>query len=336
MPKSAKRSRSPTPRSNKAAAAAAPSQSDMAATTTAAVSPDHSKRTPKHVHADTVAEKSKIRHASQLLPEDKNSNNNNNNNSKKRGAPESTTTTAAAVTPQPANKRRRVTIERMSSESSTTNNDIPAPPTAPPPEPTKYLKLLVLGPNGAGKQEWIHGLRPKTQEPTSETSTTTPYTVSYHSKDYSFQSSAAVNETVRLHMYNVDCNAAESDSSPPASWKTTLVPSMQHVVLVLDLLDVKDAEKDLQSWKQWLERHLTGRQPKAGVPVSLLLVNNNDDDDDTNDRQAWFRLGATVEKLCRYWHINKWYMVDEEGAKSSDTILQTLIERTWTAMDQQP
>uniref|UniRef100_A0A7S2V6U8 Uncharacterized protein n=1 Tax=Entomoneis paludosa TaxID=265537 RepID=A0A7S2V6U8_9STRA len=320
MAKSTAKNSSNTPRKTKASGAETTvTLADPPATT---VSPGSASRS-KHVRAETQEEKGKIMHATQLMPEESST-----GKSKKRDAQDE----PSIVTPPPSKRRRtNVTIQRSGASSV---ESIPAPPSDAPPAPTKYLKVLLLGPEGAGKQEWLNGLN--TQQPETATGEeakppTVPFALNYQSKDYSFESSAAVHETVRLHMYNVDCS---TNDEPPASWKHSLVPSMQHVVLVLDLFQQQEdgsADKTLRTWKTWLERNLTKNSDK--IPISLLLVNNNTAAAaNGDDKKTWFRLGASVEKLCRYWHINKWYMMENDKT-SSDTVLQTLIERTWTAMD---
>ena len=315
---------------------------------------------------------SKVIQSSQSSPNDLSSSSNNNNkeasssstNSKKRSLVSGATTTTPPsakttkgdideVAASPTKRRRcEVTIQR----DIDNKKKIPAPPTCGPPEPTKYLKVLFLGPAAQGKTQWM-GVPPKTNS--SSPSSSSSFVVDYSSKDYSFESSSSVQETVRLQMYNVDCSVSEE---PPTSWKYSLLPAIQHVVLVLDLFVVENAEQTLQDWKKWIERHIpldmnynkknvVGCSSSAPV-VSLVLINSSNsrqdhdsEDDDKNSKpevvpSEWLRLGVMVDKVCHtqnddsstkkmIW--NKWYLVENE-ASASDSIVQTLIERTWSAM----
>lgn len=291
---------------------------------TSMVSPDHKGR-PKHIHADTEAEKAKIRHASQLMPEDPES----PVAGQKRSSDEDT--------PTLSNKRRRtnVTIQRSPppKKSKKKGSVTPAPPTDAPPVATKFLKVMFLGPSGQGKEDWMKRMNVIPEGPATEgdssTSKNAPFTIDYFSKDYAFQSSLKnINEAVRMHIFSVDCTLA---SEAPSFWPQTLIPSMHHVVLVLDPFASEDAHKELQNWKKWLERNITGRQNGNKIPISLIIVNSKEQDTPT----GWDRLSADLDKLCRYWHINKYYMMENKET-SSDVIIQTLIERTWVTMDKNP
>ena len=237
-----------------------------------------------------------------------------------------------------SNKRRRQDVEIQRADTTKEGTKIPSPPSVDPPEPTKYMKVLVVGPATAGKTQWMTGI------PTSpEATSSSPFAMNYSSKDYSFESSASVNETVRLHVFNVDCTAKDQ---PPASWNYSLLPSVHHVVLVLDLLsrssDDKANEETLNLWKVWLDRNITFRRgtrypQQTPPPVSLVFIDSSryqsmETTESKYTLSEWNRLGSTVHKVCRNWpNVNKWYLMKKQES-SSDVILQTLIERTWTTL----
>lgn len=306
----------------------------------AVVSPDPHSPFREGIKEVTAAPPGKIKHAAQLLPEDEEGG--IILNCKKR---EFLGINSSYFS---ANKRRRcdVEIQRPNTTNHDTKKKIPDPPNNGPPKPTQYLKVLLLGPPKLGKTEWIMGRQATTS---SSASSSSPFAVDYFSKDYSFESSSSVQETVRLHLYNADCTV---DDTPPACWNYSLLPSVQHIVLVLDLWNFpedstmeKKQEEALESWKMWLDRNMGSSNiccSDKNPVMSLVLIDSRQlqeqqqqKDSDSQMKPAtlaeWHRLGATVNRVCRNWPRmkNKWYMMEEQES-SSDIIVQTLIERSWS------